>query len=665
MVLFSPTHTFSQNSVGNMDTPIFYDAEDSIVGDIPNQIVRLYGNGIVKYDDITLTADVIEVNLKTNEVTATYSKDSLGNKVGKPIFTQGAEEIQCESIKYNFNTEKGYITETRTTQGEGYIHMAETKRQPNGEIHFKDGKYTTCDKEHPHYHFQLSKAIVVPEKRIVTGPMYMKILNVPLPIAAPFAILPNSDTKTHGFLMPTLALGSQYGSGLQNLGYYTPIGEYWETYLYGTIYTSGRWSLENTTNYYKNYKSKGTISLGYSHLSGYFYEDDITNNLQIKWSHTQDAKAHPSLKFNSSINFVSNNNPKSDIDIISDNYYDNQMLSSATLSKSWKLGQFSGSWTTKASMQQYSTTETYTMQLPSFNLNVSRFDLGVLRKNSVGKKWYENIYVTYTLNSANSITSPDSIFNKTYYPLVSDYLLNGVKQNAVIQTNLKPKSGWFTFNLSSTYNELWNFQTYEKYWNDTESRVDTNDFNGFQSGRYINFSGGLSTNLYGYYKSPNQNVKARHVMSPNVTFTYRPDISQYTEYQSDSLGNTAYYSPFDVSLYQESSRGESGLISYSLGNTLDLKTRNKKDSINRSYKSTSLISQLNIGGSYDIFADSMKLSDFTMSLRSSPVSNISIQTGARLSPYSYDTLGNEYDKYCLEQSTRYWSYYKCKHGYYC
>jgi hypothetical protein len=639
--------TLSLNTTGqisdseniNLDSPAFYSAKDSIVADVPNQIIRLYGQAVVTFEDVVLNAEIIEFDMKNNEVTARYGLDSLGNPTGKPVFNQGGEEIICESIKYNFDTKKGYITELRTQQGEGYIHMAESKIQPNQEIHLKNGKYTSCDAEKPHYHFQLSKAMVIPDKRIVTGPLYMRILNVPLPIAAPFAFLPNSETRKHGIVIPEIALASPFGTGLKDLGYYIPVNENIETYFYASGYTTGRWGISNQTNYYKRYKSRGNFTLKYEHLKGFFYEDATSNNYTVRWKHSQDPKAHPSIKFNSDINFISNN-PQSSLEIIPENYFNTQLNSSMNLTKNWKLNQFNGSWTVKTSLRQNKSSETNNIDLPSFNLNVSRFNLGVLRKVKIGKKWYENIGITYSLNSANTINAPDNIFNFTDYSEIGEYAINGIKQNAVIQTNLKPKSGWFNFNLTTNYSELWNFQSFAKDWNIISQEIDTTFVNGLRATRNVNFSGGASSNLYGYYKSNQLNVKARHVMSPKISFTYKPDLGAH-QFYLDSLAQEIYYSPFDVSLYKEVSRGESGLISFSLGNTLELKTRNRKDSLNETYKSKRLVDAFNIGGSYDIFKDSLQLSDLTFSFRTTPIKSIGLQAGWRLNPYEWDDITGE------------------------
>ena len=624
-----------------LDAPVKYSASDSIVVDIPNQIIRLYGNSDVKYQEVHLTADLIEIDIEKGEVMATYSIDSLGNPVGKPTFTDGTENVKCDALRYNFNTEKAIISEVRTQQGEGYIHMQTSKRQPNEELHFKNGKYTTCSAEKPHYHFQLSKAIVVPDKRIVTGPLYMRILNVPLPIAAPFAFLPNTDTRKHGILLPRFALAGQYGSGFENLGYYIPLSKQWETYIYGTLFTSGRWALSNQYNYNKKYKYNGTFKLGYARLSGYFFEESVTNNFTVYWNHRQNAKAHPSLRFNANIDFRSNNNPKSSIDIIAEDQFNTNFNSAVSLNKSWKLSKLNGSWSSKVSLNQNSQSKNFIFDLPSFNLSVNRFDLGVLRKSSIGKKWYENIFVNYTATALNRVTVTDSIATTSFkngdFSFINDNNSSGIKQTATIQTNLKPKSGWFNFNLTTNYTENWNFQSFEKAWNPLEGKIDTTLQNGFASNRNVNFSGGLSTNLYGYYKSNFKNgVKLRHVMSPNVSFTYRPDLGQHQEIIIDTLGTMGYYSPFDISLYRESARGESAFISFGLSNTLEMKKISKRDTINNQFTNTKIIDRFSVNSGYDILKDSLNLSDFRFSFQTTPFKTVSLQSSWTLSPYEWD-----------------------------
>ena len=337
MGLIVSNFSFAQNpqtgQINNtgLTSPVNYTAKDSIVADIPANIVRLYGEANVKYEDVDLSASLIEINIKTNEVTATYGIDSLGNPIGKPVFTGEGQTSECDYLKYNFETKKGFIKEVRMQQGEGYIHMAESKVHPNEQIHFKNGKFTTCDKEEPHFHFALSRAIVIPDKRIITGPVYMRLFDIPTPLAAPFGFFPNSETKKAGLILPEFQNSNRYGFGLENLGYYFPLGDYWETYLYSSIYTTGSWAGQNITNYSKKYKYVGNFGVRFEQFRGKFYDDTKTiNKWTVNWKHNQDPKAHPSLKFSTDIRYVSDNTAKTSLEAINSNFYNNTFNSSIT-----------------------------------------------------------------------------------------------------------------------------------------------------------------------------------------------------------------------------------------------------------------------------------------------------------------------------------------------
>ncbi|MBI3135236.1 MAG: LPS-assembly protein LptD [Bacteroidetes bacterium] len=625
-----------------------YEARDSIVANIPNQVVRLYGEAVVAFEDVELRADFIEIDLKKGEVLATYTLDSLGLPVGKPVFTTGGEESRCDYIRYNFNTKKGYVKEVRAQQGEGYIHMAESKIHPNEEVHLKDGKFTTCDADTPHYHFKLTKAIIVPDERIVTGPVYMKLFKIPLPLAAPFGFFPNSDSKKHGIIIPRFANTAKYGFGLQDFGYYIPLGDYWETYFYATVFTSGRFGVQNTSNYYRKYKYDGSVGLKFEQFRGKFYDSLVTNKWTFTWKHVQDAKAHPTLKFSTDINFISDNNPKTTLEAVNPTYFNNQFNSAVNVSKRWKAGNFSGTMGLKTSLQQNAQSKNYTLELPSFNVSVNRFDLGVLRKERIGKKWYETINVTYAMNAKNYIAAPDSVFRNENLYLVNDYVLNGVQHTATVQSNLRLFGGRIMMSPSVNYSELWNFQYEKNTWNPGTEKIDTTEINGFKSSRSLAFSSGLSSNFFGYYKMlGKKQMKFRHVASPSVSFSYRPDLGLYEQIQKDTLNNTTYYSPFQNSLYRESGFGTAGIVSFSIGNTLEMKVRDKKDSLNETFKNYKLVDAFSINGSYDIFKDTSRLSNINFAFRTARFLNVfSFQSGAALSPYSYDAItGFEHKEY--------------------
>ena len=644
-ITFSASSSFSQS---NLDAPVNYEARDSIVANIRTEVVKLYGAAIVNYDGIQLEADYIEIDLKHSEVLATYSLDSIGNPVGKPLFTAEGEETRCDYMKYNFKTKKGYIKEVRAQQEDGYIHMAESKIHPNEQIHLNDGKYTTCDLDTPHYHFKMSKAIIVPDERIVTGPVYMKIFKIPTPLAAPFAFFPQSDSRKQGFIPPEFASAlNGAGFGLKDFGYYIPLGDYWETQFMGSIFTTGQWAAANTTNYYKKYKYRGSMGLRFEQLRGYFHENLVTNKTSVNWNHAQDQKAHPTLTFGADINYISDNNGKTSLNPVNPDYFTSQFNSSISLSQRWKTKKFSGSSSLKAALKQNSITEQYTLNLPTFSFTVSRFDFGVLRKNKIGKKWYENIQVQYKLNAENLINAPDSIFNPNDFAKIGDYARNGVEHLTTVNSQLKLFGARLNFSPSVTYREIWNFQYENHYWSTLDNSIDTTAVNGFKSGRNMSFSGQLSGNFYGLYKFKGKsNTRFKHVASPQISMSYAPDLGLFQTIQSDTTGKTVDISPFITSRYRELSAGESATLNFSLINTLKMKKLDKKDTINGSSKAFNLIDAANINGSFDFLRDSLKLSNLALSLRTSKFLGIfTFQSRATLSPYLYDSLGNRYIDY--------------------
>ncbi|MEO9533341.1 MAG: putative LPS assembly protein LptD [Crocinitomicaceae bacterium] len=631
-----------------MSDPVNYSARDSIVANAKNQIVKLYGEALVTYDNIELKADYIEIDIQRNEVLATYTLDSLGNPVGKPVFNAEGEESTCDYMKYNFKTKKGYIKEVRAQQDEGYIHMAESKIHPNEQIHLKNGKFTTCDLDTPHYHFKMTKAIIVPEERIVTGPVFMKIGKIPTPLAAPFAFFPQQKTRKHGLIFPTVGQASGLsGFGVKDLGYYFPLGDNWETQFTGSIYTTGQWALANSTNYYVKYKHRGNFGLRYERLKGYFYDTTVVNKYSINWRHSQDAKAHPSLRFSSDVTFKSDNNGKTSLDPLNDEYFTNQFNSTLKLDKRWKAGPLTGSSNITTSLKQNSISEMYNIDLPSFSFNVSQFSLGDFRKNKIGKKWYENVNVTYKLRSKNYISAPDSIFNAQDIGLAGNYATNGFEQTTTVKSQLKLFGSRITFTPNVNYREIWNFQSEEHFWNPADSTIDTTQVKGFRTGRSLSFNAGVSGVFYGYYKfKGDRKLRFRHQATPSVNFSFTPDFSNYQQVQSSEDSQYVYISPFRASQYKEGSYGSSGKMTFNLTNNLKMKVLDKNDTINGSSKSFNIIDAANISGGYDFLRDSFQLDPFALSLRTSKIFGvINFQASGSLNPYAYDNLNNGYTEY--------------------
>lgn len=637
-----------------MDSKVYYSSTDSIVANLKTNKISMYGSAMVEYDGIKLTADLIEMDTEKKEVYAIYTLDEEGNRVGIPKFEQGTQSFTAASIRYNFETEKGYIEELRTQQDEMHLHMGVAKRQSNEEVHFTQGKFTTCELDEPHFHFQLSKAVMVPEKRIATGPMNLWVKGIPTPLGLPFSVIPTQDKEAEsGLIFPMITPVSQYGFGFQDLGYYFPIkrSENVQTTFYGSLYSRGTFEVKNQTDYKKRYKYTGVVNLGYSSFRQPFPADSIRKQkIVVQWSHRQEVKANPYWRFNSSVNFQSDNSGKSNLDPLNQQYYQNNFNSDINL-----IRNFPGKPVTiglKAGLKQNSASQRLDADLPTLNVNVNRFfPFKALRKNRIGgEKFYEKIGLTYALEAKNRAMFADSLLSDKRFDLIANQMQNGIRHNVGLSYPLQMFKKIVTLNTTATYNMRMNFQSIEKRYDYGESKIVNDTLQGFGLSHDASFQTELSTSLYAYYNFVGKgDMKMRHVMTPRVSFRFQPNMSSYvTEYLGpDNL--EVNYSPYENSLYRESFGRDVGLISYSLNNTFELKHKSRSDTTNEMTK-TRIIDALSISGNYDIFKDSMNFSDINLQLRFTPVRGLSIVSSGAISPYAWNENGITYNQFAMNNN---------------
>ncbi|HLW30350.1 MAG TPA: putative LPS assembly protein LptD, partial [Brumimicrobium sp.] len=524
----------------------------------------------------------------------------------------------------------------------------------NDEIHFTQGKFTTCDLDEPHFHFQLSKAVMVPNERIATGPMNLWIKGIPTPLGLPFSVIPTKDQEAEsGLITPMFIPVSQYGFGFQDLGYYFPIkkSELIQTTFYGSLYSRGTFELKNQTDYKKRYKYNGLLNLGYSSFRQPFPADSIRNQkIVVQWRHQQEAKANPYWRFNSSVNFQSDNNGKTNLDPLSQQYYQNNFNSDINLIRS-----FPGKPVTiglKAALKQNSASKNLDADLPTLNVNVNRFfPFKGLRKNSIGgDKFYEKIGVTYALEAKNRAIFNDSLLRDQRFDLIQNQFQNGIQHRLGMSYPLQLFKKIVTLNTTANYNLRMNFQSIEKRYDLDKNAIVNDTLRGLGISQDASFQTELSTNLYAYYSFVGKGeMKMRHVLTPRVSMRFQPNTSSYKTETLGPLNKEVYYSPFESSLYREGVGRDIGLISYSLNNTFELKHKDKKDTVS-GFKKTRIIDALSISGNYDIFKDSMQFSDISLQLRVAPIKGLSIVSRADISPYAWDQNGLAYDKFAIDNN---------------
>jgi len=630
---------------------IEYNADDSTIFSVDGQKIFLFGNAFIKYDDIQLNAAYIEADLSQNIIYAEGVPDSLGNLAGQPVFTQGSEVIKSKTITYNIKTGKGYINGLITEQSDGYLHSQTTKKEPNNEVNLYRGKYTTCDLDDPHFYLFLTKGKVVPGKVIVAGLSYLVIEDVPLyPLMIPFGFFPNTKEKTSGFLIPKFGEEKNRGFYLTNGGYYFALSDYADLAIKGDIYSKGSWQMTGQSKYKLRYKFSGNVDVGYSKvissepgLANY----NESNEYHIRWTHTQDAKARPNSNFGASVNFSSMGNSKYNSTTTND-YLSNTTSSSISYRKTFANTPFSTSVNLKHS--QNTRDSIINMTLPQMTWTMSRI-FPFRSKNSSGKtSWYENIGVTYSGDFQNTIRAKDSVL---FSPEAKSLFKNGVKHSIPLSTSIKVLK-YFNLSPSMSYTERWYFKKIDKSY-DTVTKVATYDtIPGFNRVYDYSYSAGFGTTIYGMYQFKGNWLKAiRHVATPSVSFSYRPDFGQdkWGYYKQDPQDSSKLYSYFNDGIYGIPGYGKSGAVSFSLNNNVEMKVANKKDTVNNETK-IKLLESLSFSTNYNMIAQNFKWAPVSMSARTTLFKVLSINGSATGDLYALNSKGTRVDTFNYKQTGR-------------
>lgn len=635
------------------DTKIFRSAVDSVIMDLKTKKIYYYGKAVVKYDDIVLEADFLEFNLNTSVCTARGLTDSTGKLYGTPVFTQGETKFEAEEMAYNFKTKKGIITKVFTEESGGYLHGTKIKRMDDNSINIQSGGFTTCDlREHPHYQFRFTKAKVIPNDKIVTGPIFLTIEDVPLPIGLPFALIPNVKGQKSGIIVPTYGESANRGFYLENGGYYWAINPNCDFQLLGDIYTRGSWALKPTFRYAQRYKHSGAISLGYAvNKIGSKDAADFSqsNDFKVSWTHKQDSKAHPRHTFSADVNIISSNYNKYNA-ASSNEYLSNTFKSSIAYQTN-----FAGKYylTLNGSHSQNTLTKQVTFTLPEVTFTANR-TYPLQNVGKAGKKhWYKDFNISYTMNARNYMSNVDSLlFRGEWYK----NMRNGVKNSIPVNLPIKLLKH-FTWTNSATFNDYIYFDHIEKQWSDdmlvngndtTYGYLRTDTVRGFRNIIDFNLSSNITTKLYGMVRFKKGPIRAvRHVFTPTIGLSYTPDFSDprwnvYGHY-TDTAGTDQIYNMYANALYGSPSMTRSGRLTYSFGNTLDMKVPSKSDTIT-GLKKVTLIESLNFSGNYDLTQDTLNLSYLSVSGRTTLFKKLKVTYSSIWDPYVIDSLGNRVNR---------------------
>ena len=636
-----------------IDAPVKYSAEDSLVYDAESGTAYLYGNSKVDYENMKLTSDKVHMNLDKSTVRATGTVDSTaeGGIKGKPVFTMGKDEYKSDTMAFNFKSKKGLIKGIYTEQQDGFLSGEVGKRDSTGSVYLQHGRYTTCDKPHPDFYIALSRAKVRPGKDVVFGPAYLVVADVPLPLAIPYGFFPFSKKYSSGFIMPSYGDESDRGFYLRDGGYYFAISDKWDLKLLGEIYTKGSWGVSAASNYRKRYRYSGSFLFSYQDSkTGDKGLPDFAEqeSFKIQWNHRQDPKANPYSSLAASVNFATSSYERNNLNSM----YNPQTLTQTTRtsSVSWSTG-FSSiglSLSATTNLAQDMRTSSIQITLPDLNISLSRF-YPFKRKHLVGKeRWYEKISMSYTGQLANSIsTTEDKILHSN---LIKDWK-NAFQHTIPVQANFT-LFNYINVTPSFNFTDRMYSKKVTRGWDNTLQKEVVRDTTyGFHNVYNWSMSVGASTKLYGFWV-PNRKLfgdkiqAIRHVITPQVTFSYSPNFGArrygyYDSYQyTDASGNVKLveYSPYQDELYSVPGKYKTEMISWDVSNNIEMKIKSDKDTTG--YKKISIIDELGASMSYNAAADYHRWSDLSMRLRLKWWKNYTFSMNAQFATYAYELDAN-------------------------
>lgn len=619
--------------------------------DQKKKLLTLYNQAELYYQDFELKAGVIVMDYSKNEVYAGRMKDSLGNYTQRPVFKQGSNVIEPDSIRFNTKTKKALVWNSRTKQGEMNIIAEKTKKINDSVYYMAKARLTTSkDIDNPEYYFYVRKLKFVPGKKVVVGLTNLVIADVPTPLGLPFAFFPMSDKGTSGLILPSPNDSNRQGFSLQNGGLYLALSDNYDLAVLGDYYTNGSYAMRFESSYAARYKYRGNLNVRFENQiqsERGFPDYAKSSQYNIQWSHSQDAKANPNSRFSASVNLGSSKYYQQTMNQSNiGSALNNTLSSSISYSKTFNtLPQVNMSVT--ATHSQNTGTETINMTLPTFQASVDRVYL-FASEDEPKKGFIKNINLQYNINAQNQITTNDSLFFK---PQMFRDAKVGFQHSIPLSTNFKVFK-YFSVSTGANYEEVWALKTLEKRYNFADSKIDTIINNGFDAYRTYSFSSSIGTTIYGTFNfGENKKIQAiRHLIKPSVAYSYRPSFEKYYDtYDPDGSGTMLkQYSRFDGGIYGAPGKDMSNTLSFSLNNTFEAKVTDR-DSTKIEPKKIMLLNSLNFSTSYNLNADSLKLAPIRVSAGTVLFKDkMNINFGATLNPYALDNANRTIEKWNID-----------------
>ncbi len=648
----------SSSSSSAIKSKVIYSSDDSICLDMKDQKMYLYGDAQVKYEDMELKAAYIEFDMTKN---IAYSRgardtsgkavvDSVGKPIGDPVFSDAQKTFDAKEITYNFESKKGKIKDVTTQEGEAFIHAKIAKKDTGDVYYIKNGKYTTCDLDHPHFYLNATKLKIIRDDKIITGPANLVVADVPTPLALPFGVFPNKQGRKSGVIIPAYG-ESELGYFLKDGGYYFGINDNFDLTLKGDVYTQQSFAVKGNTNYSKRYKYNGSLGIDFAKIKiseKEFPDYSVHNDFFVRWRHVKDARSNPTLNFSANVNAGSSKYQTYNSNTTND-YLANTFQSNVALIKTWPGSPCNFS--LNMSHSQNTIQRTVNVVLPEAAFSAGRIT-PFKRKNSTAKPNVLNkIGISPSILAKNQLNTIDTLLFRQN-PI--ERFQNGIKTSVPISTSMN--LGPLIITPSAGFTGYGYFQTINKQWSTDSDKVFIDTIHGFAKAYDYNASVSLSTKLFCFYSNRHGRIKTlRHVISPRASMSLHPDFSKYqygyySYVQTDTLGNTALYSIFENGIYGSPAPGKAGFISFSVNNNFELKLKPKESDTTGKDRKIVLVDNLSVSGGYNLAAEHYKWSNYIFSGTTKLFKVADVSLNGVIDPYVYDTaLGKRIEKLMINQ----------------
>ena len=647
------------DTTGEIETTVNYVASDSIFYNLENQEISMYGESNIDYGSINLRAEEIEVDWNQKTIEANFKLDSLGKKIGKPIFSEENQSYETDKITYNFNSKKAKIKGIVTQLDDAYMQGDDVKKNEFDELFIHDAKYTTCNLAEPHFHISARKIKVIPGKKVVSGPFHLKFRNVPTPLGFIFGMFPQPKKTVSGIVMPNYGEEKRRGFYLRDGGYYFAVNEKLDIQLTGDVYSKGSYGLSLGTNYKKRYAYNGSLRFDYNSTKmGEFEDSGVSKDFSLAWSHSPDNRGKSS-RFSSSVNFQTNSYNQNK-NLVYSNFNESinaQFNSNISYSKTFKGTPFNFSANLRHS--QNVQTKKVNLTLPDISYNMSRIypfkNIGKLGKTALGKLsishrftgrvQLSNAGIGSNLSGINIVNSADNLseqieFNLDNFNSILDRSKIGVKHTIPVSTSFNLFK-YFTFSPNLNYEEIWYLKKLNYSYNEVENGVMIDTTNSFSRAWSYNTAFSMSTRIYGTLFFKKGKIKAiRHVISPEISLSFSPDFTKpkfgyYEDVRINEQGDTKLLSKYENFLYGSPRIGSSASMNFYIGNNLELKVLDKNDTISGT-KKIKIFDNLALTSSYNFLADSFKLNPIRFNARTSFFKGlVNLSLSGNIDPYIY------------------------------